>query len=186
MGSMNIASGTWPRRTSAWRANPNSRLQPRMRPYRPGGEAAMRRAEPIRIETMPTRGADEESRLLREGTRHLIYRGPLRIGEIEETIAVHQNGQQYGFRPGLTAMCLRDIECRYPTALLKARFRTVASAIKAIKHAERQWLERLPKDERHELGQSAKQRPGRAEATRHDRQTTSGANLGPFEGRSPR
>ena len=48
----------------------------------------MRRAEPIRIETMPMRETDEEGHLLREGTRHLIYRGPLRIGEIEETIAV--------------------------------------------------------------------------------------------------
>jgi hypothetical protein len=66
----------------------------------------MTRSEPIRIETMPMRGTDQEGRLLREGTRHLIYRGPLRIGEIEETTAVHESGQQYGLRPGLAAMCL--------------------------------------------------------------------------------
>ena len=116
----------------------------------------MRRTAPIRIETMPMRGTDQEGRLLREGTRHLIYRGPLRIGEIEETTAVHECGQEYGFRPGLAAMCLRDIECRYPTALLNARFRTVASAVRAIKHAERQWLERLPKDETSGTGPETK------------------------------
>jgi len=45
----------------------------------------MRRTEPVRIEMMPMRGTDQEGRLLREGMRHLVYRGPLRIGEIEET-----------------------------------------------------------------------------------------------------
>ena len=116
----------------------------------------MRRAAPIRIETMPMRGTDQEGRLLREGTRHLIYRGPFRIGEIEETTAVHESGQEYGFRPGLTTMCLRDIECRYPTALLDARFRTVASAIKAIKQAEQQWFEHLPKDKHQQTGRKRK------------------------------
>jgi hypothetical protein len=103
--------------------------------------------DPIRIETMPMRGTDREGHLLREGTRHLIYRGPLRIGEIEETTVVHENGEEYGFHAGLTAMCLRDPECRHPTALLNKRFKTVASAVKAIKQAEHQWWKILPKDE---------------------------------------
>ena len=116
----------------------------------------MRRSEPIRIETMPMKGTDQEGRLLREGTRHFIYRGPLRIGEIEETTAVHERGRQYGFRPGIAAMCLRDIECRYPTTLLEARFRTVASAIKAIKQAAQQWFEHLPKDKHQQTGRKRK------------------------------
>lgn len=116
----------------------------------------MKRTEPIRIEMMPMRGTDREGRLLREGTRHLVYRGPLRIGEIEETTTVHEAGQEYGFRPGLAVTCLRDIECRYPTALLDARFRTVASAIKAIKRGERQWLEHLAAVERQQTGRKRK------------------------------
>jgi hypothetical protein len=116
----------------------------------------MTRTEPIRIEIMPMRGTDGEGRLLREGTRHLVYRGPLRIGEIEETTTVHEAGQEYGFRPGLAVTCLRDIECRYPTALLDARFRTVNSAIKAIKRSERQWLEHLPAVERQQTGRKRK------------------------------
>jgi hypothetical protein len=62
----------------------------------------------------------------------------------------------YGFQPGLTAMCLRDPECRYPIALLDKRFRTVASAVKAIKQAEQQWWKSLPKDERRQVGQKRK------------------------------
>jgi hypothetical protein len=108
----------------------------------------VKHGDPIRIETMLMRGTDREGHLLREGTRHLIYRGPLRIGEIEETTVVHDNGQEYGFHAGLTAMCLRDPECRHPTALLNKRFRTVASAVKAIKQAEQQWWKSLPKDQR--------------------------------------
>ena len=107
----------------------------------------MKRAEPIRIETMPMRGTNSGGQVLREGTRHLVYRGAMRIGEIEETTAVHESGQEYGFRPGLAAMCLRDQECRYPTALLDVHFKTVAAAVKAIKQAEQQWLKRLPKEE---------------------------------------
>ena len=102
----------------------------------------MRRVDPIRIKIMPMRGTDREGQLLREGTRHLIYRGPLRIGEIEQTTAVHENGQEYGFRPGLAAMCLHDPECRYPTVLINVHFKTVAAAVKAIKQAEQQWLRR--------------------------------------------
>ena len=89
------------------------------------------------------RGTDQDGQLLGEGTRHLIYRGPLRIGEIEETTAVRDIGRDYGFRIGLTATCLRDPERRYPTALLDKRFRTVASALKAIKQAEQQWWNSL-------------------------------------------
>ena len=126
---------------------------------------------------MPMRGTDEEGHLLREGTRHLIYRGPLRIGEIEETTAVHESGQEYGFRPGLAAMCLRDIECRYPTALLNARFRTVASAVRAIKHAERQWLERLPKDEHQELGRKRKAAARKGRGNAHDRRRHARASI---------
>jgi len=107
----------------------------------------MKHADPIRIETMPMRGTDRDGQLLREGTRHLIYRGPLRIGEIEETTAVHESGRDYGFRSGLSAMCLRDPECRYPTVLFDKRCRTVASAVKAIKRAEQQWWNSLPKNE---------------------------------------
>jgi hypothetical protein len=107
----------------------------------------MKHADPIRIETMPMRGTDRGGQLLREGTRHLIYRGPLRIGEIEETTAVHESGRDYGFRSGLSATCLRDPECRHPTALLDKRFRTVASAVRAIKQAELQWWNRLRKEE---------------------------------------
>ena len=106
----------------------------------------MRHADPIRIETMSMKGTDRDGQLLREGTRHLIYRGPLRIGEIEETAAVHEGGREYGFRIGLTAMCLHNPECRHPTALLSKRFRTVDSAIKAIKQAEELWRKSLPKD----------------------------------------
>ena len=102
----------------------------------------MRRTEPVRVETMAMRGTDRDGRLLREGTRHLVYRGPLRIGEIEETITVHEAGQEYGFRPGLVAMGLRDPECRYPTVLIDARFKTVVAAVKAIKQAEQHWLKR--------------------------------------------
>ena len=105
----------------------------------------MKHADPIRIETMPMKGADRDGQLLREGTRHLIYRGPLRIGEIEETTVVHENGRDYGFHAGLTVMCLRDPERRHPTALLNKRFRTVASAVRAIKQAEQQWWESLPR-----------------------------------------
>jgi hypothetical protein len=103
----------------------------------------MKHVDPIRIETMSMRGIDRDGQLLREGTRHLIYRGPLRIGEIEETTAVHESGRDYGFQPGLTAMCLRDPECRHPTALLDKRFRTVSSAVKAIKQAEHRWRKSL-------------------------------------------
>jgi hypothetical protein len=78
----------------------------------------LKHADPFRIETMPMKGADRDGQLLREGTRHLIYRGPLRIGEIEETTVVHENGRDYGFHAGLTVMCLRDPERRHPTALL--------------------------------------------------------------------
>ena len=116
----------------------------------------MKRTEPIRIEMMPMRGTDREGRLLREGTRHLVYRGPLRIGEIEETTTVHEAGQEYGFRPGLAVTSLRDRECRYPTALLNARFRTVNSAIKAIKRSERQWLDHLPAVERQQTRRKRK------------------------------
>jgi hypothetical protein len=126
----------------------------------------MRRTEPIRIEMMPMRGTDREGRLLREGTRHLVYRGPLRIGEIEETTTVHEAGQKYGFRPGLAVTCLSDIECRYPTALLDARFRTVASATKAIKRAERQWLEHLPAVEHRQAGRERKATARRGKAKR--------------------
>ena len=107
----------------------------------------MRRTEPIRIEMMPMRGTDRDGRLLREGTRHLVYRGPLRIGEIEETTTVHEAGQEYGFRPGLVAMGLRDPECRYPTVLIDALFKTVVAAVKAIKQAEQQWLSRRSDEE---------------------------------------
>jgi hypothetical protein len=88
---------------------------------------------------MPMRGTDRDGQLLREGTRYLIYRGPLRIGEIEETTAVYESGHDYGFRVGLVAMCLRDPECRHPTALLEKRFRSVASAVRTIKEAELKW-----------------------------------------------
>ena len=93
------------------------------------------------------RGTDRNGNLLREGTRHLIYRGPLRIGEIEETTAVYESGRDYGFRIGLSAMCLRNTECRHPTALLSKRFRSVDSAVKSIKQAEQLWRKSLPKDE---------------------------------------
>jgi hypothetical protein len=118
----------------------------------------LKHADPIRIETMPMKGADRDGQLLREGTRHLMYRGPLRIGEIEETTVVHENGRDYGFHAGLTVMCLRDPERRHPTALLDKRFRTVASAVRAIKQAEQQWWESLPKDE--SLRVRRKQKPG--------------------------
>jgi hypothetical protein len=93
----------------------------------------------------------------------------LRIGEIEETTAVHESGRAYGFRIGLTAMCLRDPECRYPTALLDKRFRIVASAVRAIKQAEKQWWNSLPRNESQQVGrkenakakQSGKQKRGR-------------------------
>jgi hypothetical protein len=105
---------------------------------------------------MPMRGTDQDGQLLREGTRHLIYRGPLRIGEIEETTAVHESGRDYGFRIGLTAMCLRDPERTYPTTLLDKRFRTVASALRAIKQAEQQWWNNLPNDESRQVGGNEK------------------------------
>ena len=76
----------------------------------------------------------------------------MRIGEIEETTGVHESNRDYGFRIGLTAMCFRDPECRYPTALLDKRFRTVASAVRAIKQAEEQWWNSLPKDESQQVG----------------------------------
>jgi len=113
------------------------------------------------------RGTDQDGQLLGEGTRHLIYRGPLRIGEIEETTAVRDIGRDYGFRIGLTATCLRDPERRYPTALLDKRFRTVASALKAIKQAEQQWWNSLlttrasRSAERSKAKQSGKQKRGR-------------------------
>ena len=57
--------------------------------------------------------------------------------------------------------CRTQSQARVSQAL-NAPFTTVASAIRAIKHAERQWSERLPKDEHHELGRKrARQRPGR-------------------------
>jgi hypothetical protein len=127
----------------------------------------VKQGEPIRIETMPMRGTDQDGQLLGEGTRHLIYRGPLRIGEIEETTAVRDIGRDYGFRIGLTATCLRDPERRYPTALLDKRFRTVASALKAIKQAEQQWWNSLlttrasRSAERSKAKQSGKQKRGR-------------------------
>ena len=110
------------------------------------GKMAMRRVDPVRIETMPMRGTDREGHLLREGTRHLIYRGPLRIGEIEQTTAIHENGQEYGFRRGLAAICLHDPNCRFPTILIDAHFKTAAAAVKAIKQAEQQWLKRRPEE----------------------------------------
>jgi hypothetical protein len=113
----------------------------------------MRRSEPIRIETMPMRGTDLAGQVLREGTRHLVYRGPMRIGEIEETTVVHETGQGFGFHRCLMAMCLRDPECGYPTALLDNHFKTVTSAVKAIKHAEQNWLKCLPKAEGQQLRQ---------------------------------
>ena len=125
----------------------------------------MRRAEPIRIEMMPMRGTDQEGRLLREGTRHLIYRGPLRIGEIEETTVVHESGRDYGFRHGLTAMCLRDPEYRHPTALLAKRFRTVGAAVKAIRLAEQQWLKDLPKEQGRQVGRRRKPPAGKGKRT---------------------
>jgi hypothetical protein len=120
----------------------------------------MKRFDPIRIETMPMRGTDREGKFLREGARHLIYRGPLRIGEIEETTAVHENGEEYGLRLGLSAMCLRDPECSYPTTLLDKRFKTVAAAVRAIKRAEQQWLRCLPKEENQQVGRKAKRKVG--------------------------
>ena len=111
---------------------------------------------------------DRDGQLLREGTRHLIYRGPLRIGEIEETTAVHESGRDYGFRIGLTAMCLRDPECKHPTALLEKRFRTVASAVRAIKQAEQQWWNRLPKEKRQQVGGKGKAKSKRKQKARPD------------------
>jgi hypothetical protein len=44
------------------------------------------------------------------------------------------------------------------TALLNKRFRTVASAVRAIKQAEQQWWKSLPKDDGQRVRR--KQKPG--------------------------
>jgi hypothetical protein len=120
----------------------------------------MKRAQPVRIKTSSMRTTGFSGDLLREGVRHFVYRGAMRIGEIEETTVDHQTGQRNGFRPGLTALGLDNPKCAYPTKLLGDRFKTVTEAIDAIKRAELRWMKCLAnRDDRRKVERLRKSRP---------------------------